>query len=440
MRPLRLFGSIFILGLFFFILWGVLSSEPSVSNTYGYAPTLTNAADEGEEIGRLPQTSGFGVLGDSNSDEYRADNDRGSPPWEETTLNFVELLARHRNLNFGPWGTRPEPRRTGYAYNWSRSGATAETLVGMGQHTGLASQIRQGEVSHVFFRIGANDFAPYPYVSDGYVAIYSGALQGEALQTRLDEFVSYVHIAVDTLAAAGSTDIVLANVFDYNLHPIMEELFPDPIGRARFTEAISYVNAGLSEIAASHSNVTLVTHDSWVETFIYSYPSEFIEIGGVLINVMESSDAPTFFVLGDGIHLGTVAQGLVANEIVLKPFNEVWGLGIEPFSEEELVSNAGISLPVSSSSPTIESPFALHTYPNPASKHITIEFTTPDTGLASLEFFDSAGRKVATPLTETLGAGTHTLEVDISGWPAGAYTYILRHGTARASGRMIVVE
>src|SRR6185295_5345010 len=71
---------------------------------------------------------GFGVMGDSGSDEYRADDNRGGA-YAATTLNWVELLVRFRGLDFGPWATWGEPRRTGYEYNWARSGARAADVI-----------------------------------------------------------------------------------------------------------------------------------------------------------------------------------------------------------------------------------------------------------------------------------------------------------------------
>lgn len=101
--------------------------------------------------------SGIGVLGDSNSDEYRADDNRGGT-YAATTLNWMEQLVLSRGLNFGPWGRWGGPRRSGYKYNWARSGATVRSMISFGQHTGLARQVANGEVSHVFMWIGSNDF------------------------------------------------------------------------------------------------------------------------------------------------------------------------------------------------------------------------------------------------------------------------------------------
>lgn len=47
--------------------------------------------------------TGVAVIGDSQSDEYRADDSRGTT-YASTTLNWVELLAKYRKVNFGEWG------------------------------------------------------------------------------------------------------------------------------------------------------------------------------------------------------------------------------------------------------------------------------------------------------------------------------------------------
>ena len=88
---------------------------------------------------------GFGVMGDSSSDEYRADDWRGGA-YADTTLNWVELLVKYRGLDFGSWGTRDYPRRTGYEYNWALTGEDSEGLISSGQHTGLAQQLLRQSV------------------------------------------------------------------------------------------------------------------------------------------------------------------------------------------------------------------------------------------------------------------------------------------------------
>jgi len=117
---------------------------------------------------------GMAVLGDSQSDEYRADDWRGGN-YADTTRNWVELLAKYRDVNLGEWGAWDEPRRNGYSQNWARTGATAHSLIESGQHLGAAEQIKEGKVNVVVVYIGALDFAPYmPH--GNYEAIYNGNL------------------------------------------------------------------------------------------------------------------------------------------------------------------------------------------------------------------------------------------------------------------------
>src|SRR5207248_2081148 len=101
--------------------------------------------------------TGVAVLGDSFSDEYQGDDRRGGA-FAATTRNWVELLARFRGVDFGPWGTWCDGRRTGYAYDWAYSGETAEEMLARGQPWSVAQQIARGYVSKVVIYIGGNDF------------------------------------------------------------------------------------------------------------------------------------------------------------------------------------------------------------------------------------------------------------------------------------------
>ena len=97
----------------------------------------------------------------------------------------MEQLVLYRGLNFGVWGTRSSPRRTGYAYNWALSGATASSLLSGGQHTGVAQQVATGEVSLVFIYIGFNDF-----IRQRYVEIYDGTVSGAALANKISGVIN----------------------------------------------------------------------------------------------------------------------------------------------------------------------------------------------------------------------------------------------------------
>ena len=94
-----------------------IASSPSSMST----PVTTQQPKESNEIDQL---QGIGIMGDLFYDEYQADDQRGGD-FHAVTFNLVEILERTRDFNLGPWGTWGEPRRTGYEYNWARSGATS---------------------------------------------------------------------------------------------------------------------------------------------------------------------------------------------------------------------------------------------------------------------------------------------------------------------------
>src|SRR5688572_27219803 len=71
----------------------------------------------------------IGFLGDSSTDESQGTDNRGGA-YAAGTYNWMELLVLYGKIDAGDWGDWPEPRRTGYEYNWSRSGATVSSLLG----------------------------------------------------------------------------------------------------------------------------------------------------------------------------------------------------------------------------------------------------------------------------------------------------------------------
>ena len=151
------------------------------------ALALLGVVGAGVVISASAQAGGnaLGAMGDSLTDEY----------FEESysyAQNWVQQLAVYRDIDVGPTaadagqpgGTWGEPRRTGYEYNWARSGATSASLLADGQHTGLAAQIAPNGITYAVLAIGANDFIPilgptgealFTFVDFGG-AIYPGAM------------------------------------------------------------------------------------------------------------------------------------------------------------------------------------------------------------------------------------------------------------------------
>ena len=300
------------------------------------APDMTVAAPE----------PGFGVLGDSNSDEYRADDNRGGV-YAATTLNWVEQLVAKRGLNFGPWGSWGGPRRTGFKYNWARSGATAESMIRSGQHLGLAQQVAAGEVGYAFIFIGTNDF----HVRNGtYQEIYDGRLSDRQLQAKINRIISSITTAVDTLQGAGNVKIVVSNYADPGVSSDFQLIFPNPTKRQRVTGAILAINQGINDLVASRR---LILAD------LYSFNKDLnsrldangnLNIGGELIQTRVRGDEPHHYQLYDESgHIGTVGSGLWAN-LFIEALARGYNVNIPVLSEVEILRTAGI--PVSEPTPS----------------------------------------------------------------------------------------
>jgi phospholipase/lecithinase/hemolysin len=284
--------------------------------------------------------TGVGILGDSSSDEYRADDNRGGT-YAATTFNWVELLVQNRGLNFGEWGTWGEPRRTGYKYNWSRSGATAQSLIDSGAHLGLAGQVANGEVSHVFIWIGGNDFATW---NGTYANIYNGVISDAELQAKIESVVANITTAVDTVRQAGQVQMVMVTLGDRGITPDAIGQFPDAAKRQRATDAVNAVNDGLKALAVARG-IELVD----VNTFAVSLrnrldQSGVMRIGGQTIDIFGYGKEPHMGRLDDDDgHAGTVLSGLIANTLFLEPFNRAYGAGLAPLTDEEILRAAGLA-------------------------------------------------------------------------------------------------
>ncbi len=285
--------------------------------------------------------TGIGILGDSSSDEYRADDNRGGV-YAATTFNWLELLVQNRGLNFGPWGTWGEPRRTGYKYNWSRSGATAESMIGSGAHLGLASQVAAGEVSHVYIWIGGNDFATW---NNTYANIYQGVLSDAELQAKTVSIVADLTTAVDTLLKAGPVSIVIVTLIDRGIAPDMVTQFPDAAKRQRVTDAVNFVNDGIRTMAAARHDVAVVDGNAFALALRDRIdPRGNLLVGDQSIDLFGYGNEPHSGRLNDDDgHAGTVVSGLFANILFLEPFNRVYGTGIAPLSDAEILRAAGLA-------------------------------------------------------------------------------------------------
>jgi lysophospholipase L1-like esterase len=274
----------------------------------------------------------LGIIGDSLTDEYRADDNRGGS-YSASTFNWVELLQRYKGVDPGTWGTYASPRRTGYAYNWALSGATSTDAVSS-QIPGLAQQVRNGQVDTVIIMIGINDFSA---IGD---QIYDGSLSGSALQQRSNAIVSNIMSCVDTIRSAGNAKIIVSNIPEY-LTYVYRDKYTDPVKRQRIPDAYSAANSAIASAVAARLGVVLFDNYAALTAWLASRDSNGdMHVGNELITWATNGDEAHHAFLVDQ-HPGTVNQGLYANAFI-NVMNSVFGINLVPFSDQELLANAGI--------------------------------------------------------------------------------------------------
>ena len=277
-----------------------------------------------------------GTLGDSFTDEYKF-----YPPDRTQARGWVETLAATRGVNFGPYSdrSRGEPRNAGFAYNWARSDATTADMV-RNQLPGLAAQVARGQVKNVVILVGGNDFLlPLESIAAGALtpAAYAAALPGITAQAG----ANFSTAVTTLLAARPDVHLVVATVDVSNL-PIVRGvvgLSPalQPLLQA-VDGAVGAYDDVIRGVAASSPRVALVDLAA-VNRQLGQTPAASIPFGGATINLAAVGDDYHDFFLADGVHPGTVAQGIIAN-LFLDAFNSHFGTAVRPLSPTEIVRHA----------------------------------------------------------------------------------------------------
>ncbi|MBX2797795.1 MAG: hypothetical protein KTR31_09010 [Myxococcales bacterium] len=294
-----------------------------------------------------PSTVFLGILGASDSDEYSADDNRGGA-YAKTTSNWAELLVSLRDVDLGPWGEREEPRRSGYERNWARSGARIQTLISTGQHTGLAEQVSRGEVAIAVMRIGNNDFSA---ANGQYQDIYSGAVDDVALEERLANLSAGLELIVETVLTAGDVKMLVTTIGDPAspgdedlVRPEFLAAFPDADGRARVSAAIAEVNASLRALETDYPGRVGVADTAVAVRAIGDAMDDEgqLLVGTETIDVFSVGGEPHNGLLDATGHLGTVLSGLFANELVVGPLEEHFGVVVPLLTDEEILKSAGL--------------------------------------------------------------------------------------------------
>jgi hypothetical protein len=280
---------------------------------------------------------GIGVLADSYSDEYQF-----YPPHRSAARNWAEILATTRGLNLGRFSTqsRGEPRNQGYEYNWARSDATTDDMIATGQHVGLAAQVARGEVGLVVVFIGGNDFINAMNAPDPRAALQE---VGPRAQATLECAVAVI------LKAHPEVKVVLITVPDIRELPE----FREPLNAGHLPHAFSDAatatirryNASIWALAVRQPRVVVLDF-ALVARISELVCPESIQVAGHPIVRSDPRDDPDHLFLGDVRHLGTVGQGLLAEQFVAT-INAKFNAGVAPQSEQEILEFATTVAPTS---------------------------------------------------------------------------------------------
>ena len=295
------------------------------------APTGTRPPDiiaqaRPTQTGTVAPLIGLGIMGDSTQDEYAApENDRPA-------INWVEHLERS-GLPLGEWGSWDDSRRTGYEFNWARSGAVSYNTL-HDQAPGLLKQLEEGRVSHVLLQIGINDMEPL--VADLYL--------GKTNTGALDSSVSNIVETARAIEAAAPGRLIVAAMQDY----VWLDLIPDPqrasvpdaAGRQRIMEAFQYVNARLAEAIQKEGIYWFDWNAVMADRLSRIRKGDTFTLDGQIVSVRQrGSDFGSAFVADNYMHPGTALSGLYA-QLYIEEMNRVWGFDLPPLTDAEILARS----------------------------------------------------------------------------------------------------
>jgi hypothetical protein len=232
----------------------------------------------------------------------------------------VEILAATRRVSFGAFSTasQGEPRNQGFAFNWARSDATSSDMIA-NQVPGLAAQVAQGKVGYVSVFIGGNDFLFFLRdVQNG--TIPSGQALSVLAQVEAQAAANFTTAVKTLLAASPTVRLVVFTVPDVSELPLVQVLATTPLEQsvvAAAGQAIVQYNATIQAVAAGDSRIALI--DLAGQSAALVHPAGgggSVPFGNTTINLTTPGDDYHHFFLADGIHVGTVGQGLIANDVV----------------------------------------------------------------------------------------------------------------------------
>jgi hypothetical protein len=205
-----------------------------------------------------------------------------------------------------------------------------------------------------------------------YGPIYNGTLDPTPLvNTLVANFTTALNTIAGPPGSPTGVKVVVGNVGDWGVMPFTAAAgYTDPAQNALVTHAVNSANAQI--IAIAHARGMPVV-DVFGLLNLGLGPSAPV-IGGFAMTLgAPPSDNQAYFFGPDKIHPGTLWQGLLANTIIAAA-NEQYGTSLTPFTDQQLLSYAGIADP---NGGTVTSHYAVDGYvllpvPEPATSTLIV--------------------------------------------------------------------
>lgn len=275
-----------------------------------------------------------GALGDSYTDEYRF-----YPPDRSAARGWVEILAATQRADFGPFAARGrgEPRNGGFALNWARSDAESPDVVDL-QLPGLARQVATGRVKYAWVFMGGNDFLHYAQRLAVTPPASSDALAADVQRIAATAAENFDRSVLTLLAADPRVRLVVATVPTFRNLPIFRPFAGLPgAGEAAavIEQGLLAYNDHIRAVAASSGRIALADLAT-----LYGPVSggdvAAVPFDGITVDLVNPGNAPRNFFLADGLHVGTIGQGLIADAF-LAAIRTEFGARVAPLTPGQIV-------------------------------------------------------------------------------------------------------
>lgn len=286
----------------------------------------------------------LGTIGDSYTDEYT-----GYP--FGYARSWTQVLAE-RGVDVGPtaaiagvrsWG---EPRGTGMQSNWALAGARAWHAAEV-QAPGLVRDQRASAVTHAVVFVGINDWSSWT-TDDRVGWLYFGVLQSTLSRDALRQYVddqARAHESIILSLERAGIPAMLCTVPDLRICPHTHAAF-GAWGADAWRGAMRPMNDRILAIARTHNTPVLDLHALFEALFGQpESPRQTLIIGGETIHLRERMDASGGLAQNawshDGVHPGTVIQGVIANA-VCHGLNRAYGLSLPVMNDQEILTAAAL--------------------------------------------------------------------------------------------------